>query len=228
MRRTILYISLALLTFSIGFLTQGVPNDLPFALPLALAALVLIRALVGSRLTPHRLKVTALTLLIWTPFAAATLYAFLPTPMYCEVDLPREEQVQSGEVFTAPPVAYRFVSRSRVMTVGRGCVDMQIYESGDGVKVYTSTQEYESRATAREAFRQAVRDDLKFTERATLFDGPGWQSGERVVATHFVNGEPFSFIYRVEGNRLSYFGSPSLSHLLEFESNYGFILNSDF
>lgn len=217
MRRTILFILLALSTFTIGFLTAGAPEGLSLALPAALITLILIKVVAG--LTLHRLKVAVLTLLIWTPFAVGVLNVALPAGEGCVVDLP-EEEIRADRDAAPPPVTFRYVTTARVMTLDRGCIDMQIYESGDGVKISTSTEEYESPEIAGRQLQRALGVDVKVLEREILFDGLGREVGERVLAARILEDKAYGFIYRTEGKKLKYIGGPSFSHALEFENYY--------
>ncbi|HKS28990.1 MAG TPA: hypothetical protein VJS44_14280 [Pyrinomonadaceae bacterium] len=228
MRRTILYISLALLTFTAGFLTTGRTEQLQAALPVALTIFILIKGVARCKLTTHRLKVAFLTLLIWTPFAAITLRTALPAPTTCVIDLPKEEETLSSE-FAARQITFRHVTLARVMTVDRGCVDMDIYESSDGIKVYTSTEDYDSAERANAELQAVLRKrDLEIIDRETLFDVRGRKLGERIIGAGLHCERGFGSIYWTEGNRLSYIGSSSLSRALQFEDSRRFIMNDGF
>jgi TonB family protein len=96
MRRTILHISLALLTFTIGLLASGTDERFTVALLVALTVFILLKRITCMGLTLHHLKVAVLTLLIWTPFAALTLNLVTPTTS-CVVDLPEEATTPVAE-----------------------------------------------------------------------------------------------------------------------------------
>jgi hypothetical protein len=98
MRRTILHISLALLTFTIGFLTSGTYDGLIIALLVALTFFILLKRITSLNLTLHHLKVAVLTLLIWTPLAAFTLHVVMPSRS-CVLDLPAEESEPLKETY---------------------------------------------------------------------------------------------------------------------------------
>lgn len=95
MRRTIIHISLALLTFTIGFLSSGTYDDLTIALLVALAVLILLKKITSLNITLHHLIVTVLTLLIWIPFAALTLHVVMP-PASCVINFSEEETKSVG------------------------------------------------------------------------------------------------------------------------------------
>ena len=96
MRRRALHINAALLTFTAGFLTAGRVADLDEALPLALCVFVLTETLPGCRpklpvdFDPHRLKVAAITFVLWVPVLAFFLALLLPQSGFgnCTPDLP--------------------------------------------------------------------------------------------------------------------------------------------
>ncbi len=89
MRRNLLHLSVALLTFIIGFLTSGTYEGLVTALLIALAAFTLLKVIISSNPDLHYVKVAALTLLIWTPFAAFTIHVALPSTS-CEIYISEE------------------------------------------------------------------------------------------------------------------------------------------
>jgi hypothetical protein len=93
MRRTMLYISLALFTFAVGLLTVGTFRQLAVALPVALMVFILLKKITDLNVTLHYLKVVFLTLLIWTPFAAFTLGVVMPKTGSCVVELSEEESL---------------------------------------------------------------------------------------------------------------------------------------
>lgn len=93
MRRTILYILLALSTFTLSFLIVGTFEQLTIALPVALAIFTLIKKIASRNPTLHHLKVAILTLLIWIPFAAISLSVVLPISQSCEPDFSVEDVV---------------------------------------------------------------------------------------------------------------------------------------
>lgn len=221
MRRTILYISLALSTFTAGFLMAEGIEGLTTALTVAVIIFTLIKRIPTSWLTLHHLKVAILTLIIWTPFAAITLSAL--THDSCDVDLPEE-----AAGYTPAPVTFKYLGVSRVMTIDRGCIDMEEYEASDGLPLFTSTDTYDSPERAIEELWRLLRSDVKVIERETLFDAEGREVGERIIAVRFYGEQAFSFIYRREDRRLSYIGSPSLSRALEFESRSHFTLPDSF
>lgn len=98
MRRTILHISLALVTFSISFLTVSKLVNLPAALCVAFIAILLLKKAITLRPNFHQIKVVTLTLLIWIPFAVFTLNVALPHAWTCEIDLSDEEMNSLKEV----------------------------------------------------------------------------------------------------------------------------------
>jgi hypothetical protein len=104
MRRTMLYISLSLFTFTLGFLTVGPVDDMALALPIALIVFILLKKVTALKWTLHYFKVVLLTLLIWTPFAALTLSVVLPKTESCIVEFSYEGEdqppvVEEGEAF---------------------------------------------------------------------------------------------------------------------------------
>ena len=73
MSRRTLHISVALLAFTVGFLTVGEFSNLAVALPLALVVFASTSLVENSRPTAfdsHKLKVVSLTLLLWIPLFA--------------------------------------------------------------------------------------------------------------------------------------------------------------
>jgi TonB family protein len=90
MRRHIVHISLALFTFTIGFLATGTYDGLIVALLVAFIVFILLQKIASLKITLHHLKVAALTLLIWMPFAAFVLQVAMP-PTSCVIDLPEAE-----------------------------------------------------------------------------------------------------------------------------------------
>ena len=91
MRQPALHITVALLAFTIGFLTADAYEQLTIALPVAFTVFVLIKGIIGLSLTRDHLKVVVITLIIWIPFAIFTLNMFMPPPFNCVVDFPEEE-----------------------------------------------------------------------------------------------------------------------------------------
>jgi hypothetical protein len=215
MRRHLLHISLALLTFTIGFLSTGSYEELAAALLVAFIVFVLLKKIATSNLNTHHLYVTLLTLLIWIPFAALVLNA-LPAAECCGPDLSQQEIKQD---YNQSRITFRYVGAMRVMTMDRGCVEMDEYESGDGVKVYTSTDDYEFSSLAAKESQRMLRDDVKVIERSPVLDKHGQQIGERILAIRSFHGDDrvYSFILRREGTKLHYISSPLLSRALEFE-----------
>jgi hypothetical protein len=217
MRRHLLHISLALLTFTIGFLSSGSGEDVAAALFVALIVFVLLKKIASFNLTTHHLKVALLTLLIWTPFAALFLNTFLvlntlPGAWRCELDLTQPEiRLDYG----LPGTTFSYIGVMSVRTMDRGCIAMDEYESNDGVKVYTSTDEYEFSCLASKELQRRLRDEVKVIERSPVLDKYGRQIGERVVAISSYDGD--GLIFRREGTKLQYIGSPLLSRALEFE-----------
>jgi TonB family protein len=90
MRRNILQVSLALLTFVVGFLVSGEGGDFVRALFTALAIFVPLKTIISMGISLHYLKVAVLTLLIWTPLAILTLNAIAPSGGTCELYFPDE------------------------------------------------------------------------------------------------------------------------------------------
>lgn len=73
MLRHSIHVAAALLTFTAGFLTAGSHRELAYALPVALAVFVFTSLFEGFRLQifdSHRLKIAALTFLLWIPLLA--------------------------------------------------------------------------------------------------------------------------------------------------------------
>lgn len=226
MRRNLLHISLALLTFTIGFLSSGTSEGLTAALIVALVVFVLLKKITSLNLNAHHLKVALLTLLIWIPFAAL-IFNSMSLGGSCVIDIPIEEsrygidQNPPIQKFIQPSITFQYIGVMSVRTLDRGCIEMREYESNDGVKIYTSTDEYESPAQANKELQRMLRGDVKVIERNPLQDGYGKQIGERVVAIRFYDGDDrvYSFIARQEGINLHYIGSPLLSRALEFEDS---------
>jgi hypothetical protein len=218
MRRTILYIALALSTFTAGFLMTDGFEGLTVALPVALIILTLIKRIQTFRPTLHHLKVAALTLIIWTLFAAVTLNALAPDG--CVVDLSQEAATIVG--YKPTPENFKYMGIARVMTIDRGCIALEVYESSEGTPLYTSTDDFDSPQMADEELRHLLRPDVKVIGREPLFDAEGYEVGERVIAARFYGEQSFSLIYRRENRRLIYIGSPSLTRALEFDNRPGF------
>jgi len=224
MRRNLLHISLALLTFTIGFLSTGPYEDLTAALFVAFIVFVLLKKITSFNLTAHHLKVALLTLLIWIPFAALFLNTFivLNTSLglrSCELDLTQPEIRQD---YIQSETTFRYTSGMRVRTIDRGCIEMGEYVSNDGVKVYTSTDVYKFSSLANKELQRMLKGQVKIIERSPLLDKYGRPLGERVVAIRYFDGDDWacSFILRREGTKLRYIGSPLLSCALEFEKAY--------
>jgi hypothetical protein len=215
MRRHLLHISLALLTFTIGLLSSGSYEDLAAALCVAFIVFVLLKKITSFNLNTHHLNVALLTLLIWTPFAALILNA-LPEAGSCVLDLPQQEIAQDNSQFTT---TFRYTGAMRVMTIDRGCIEMDEYESSDGVKVYTSTDDYEFPSLANKELQRMLRDRVTVIERSPVLDKYGQQFGERIIAIRSFPGDDrvYGFILRREGTKLHYISSPLLSRALEFE-----------
>ena len=95
MHRNLLHIALALLAFTVGFLTVGTYEHLTVALPSAFIIFLLLKKIIGLNITLHHVQVAFLTLLIWLPLTALFLSAF-PSPFTesCVIELP-EEKVSS-------------------------------------------------------------------------------------------------------------------------------------
>ena len=89
-------ITAALLAFSVGFLTVGKLEDLAFALPLALSAFIFAKSIPDLSLklptdfASHRLKVAAITFLLWIPVLVVFLPLLIPPNGLgnCTPDLP--------------------------------------------------------------------------------------------------------------------------------------------
>lgn len=96
MCRHLLHIAAALLTCSVGFLTVDKFENLPRALPLALCVFVCTRTILElkfkfpTEVDSHKLKVVALTLLLWIPILVVYLPLFIPPSGLgnCTPDLP--------------------------------------------------------------------------------------------------------------------------------------------
>jgi TonB family protein len=101
MRRNF-YITVALTTFSLGFLLTDTLENFAVAFPLALIVLILLHKASSLKITLHHLKVTLLTLLIWIPFAALILNA-LPETASCVIDLPPVGTLKDGFIVTTEP-----------------------------------------------------------------------------------------------------------------------------
>lgn len=95
MRRN-LYITVALITFSIGFLITDTLENFTLAFPIALVVLILLHKASHLKVTLHHLKVTLLTLLIWIPFAALIIDA-MPKTGTCVIDLTQMEALQEAD-----------------------------------------------------------------------------------------------------------------------------------
>jgi hypothetical protein len=78
MRRHILHIAVALLTFTVSFLFASTYNNLTFALPAALTAFALTKIIPELNIDPHYLKAAAITLLLWIIVVYFILTIFLP------------------------------------------------------------------------------------------------------------------------------------------------------
>lgn len=96
MRRHVLDIAAASLVFTVGFLTVGKVEDLIFSLPLALCVFVLTKTIpelhfkFPSDFDSHKLKVAAITLLLWIPVLLVFLPLLIPQSglSNCTPDLP--------------------------------------------------------------------------------------------------------------------------------------------
>jgi hypothetical protein len=96
MRRCVLHIAAALLTFSVSFLTVGKVEDLAFVLPLALCVFVFTKTIpelkfkLPSDFDSHKLKVAAITFLLWIPILVVFLPLIIPQSGLgnCTPDLP--------------------------------------------------------------------------------------------------------------------------------------------
>src|SRR5690349_12135207 len=89
MRRKLLYLSLSLLTFTVGFLLSATSQNLLDGLALALPVLGLLAAISCIGLSLHYIKVAVLTLLIWIPFAAFVINFAFPSSMCCVIYPPQ-------------------------------------------------------------------------------------------------------------------------------------------
>ena len=113
MRRRVLHITSALLTFTAGFLSADSSHKLTYALPAALAVFILLslsERIRGTGYDFHYFKVAAITLVLWAAAAYAILTVFLPPSglSNCVPDFTVEETEAlraAGEdvMFTAPP-----------------------------------------------------------------------------------------------------------------------------
>lgn len=96
MRRNVLHITAALVTFTAGFLTVGKFENLNEAVPPALCVFVLSQTIPEFKFTlpisfdSHKLKVAAITFLLWLPVLAVYLPLLIPQSGLgnCTPDLP--------------------------------------------------------------------------------------------------------------------------------------------
>jgi hypothetical protein len=95
MRRNVLNIFAALGTFTVGFLTLGKFEELAEALPLALCVFVLTKLTPEFRFAlprdfdPHKLKVAAITFVLWIPVLVVYLPLLIPQSSFgnCTPDI---------------------------------------------------------------------------------------------------------------------------------------------
>lgn len=94
MRRN-LYIAVALLTFTIGFLVADTGKNLNLALPIVFVVFLLTKQIASLQVKLHYLKVALITLVIWTPFAVITLHVAVPGGGSCEIYISGEDNQQT-------------------------------------------------------------------------------------------------------------------------------------
>jgi hypothetical protein len=110
MRRNLLHITLALFTFSIGFLSSSTSEDFALALLVGLTLFVLLKKITGLKITSHHLKVALLTLLIWAPIVSIVLYSAPPTTPNCIVDIPAQDTVTfAAQSYTEPRLTFNYI-----------------------------------------------------------------------------------------------------------------------
>lgn len=88
MRRSLLQICAATLTFSIGLLVSGADDSFIPALILASLFFTIVKILASSNPDLHYVKVAILTLIIWLPFAKVVLNFAFPYSWSCEFNPP--------------------------------------------------------------------------------------------------------------------------------------------
>lgn len=99
MRREILHICAATLTFATGFLVSASDGSFILALVLAVFFFTLVKTIISPNPDLHYVKVVVLTLLIWIPFVKAINYILpFPSQMSCEIYGP--EVTQTGNATT--------------------------------------------------------------------------------------------------------------------------------
>ncbi len=94
MRRYILCIIVAVLTFSVGFISGDIYEHLDVVLPISFGLWLLVRKFSTAQLTSHHVKVASITLVLWVIAAFLIIRLFTPPCGMCDcvVDL------DSGEV----------------------------------------------------------------------------------------------------------------------------------
>lgn len=120
MRRNFLHISLALLTFTIGFLSSGTSEGLTAALIVALIVFVSLQKITRLNLNLHHLKVALLTLLIWIPIAGVILNA-MPQAGSCMVEFSDEEMKSFKEADKNEEVIVTTEPKLEMYPVISGC-----------------------------------------------------------------------------------------------------------
>jgi hypothetical protein len=89
MRRYILYIIVAVLTFSVGFISGDIYEHLDIVLPISFGLWLLIRKISTAQLTSHHVKVASITLVLWVIAVFLIIRLFTPPCGMCDcvVDL---------------------------------------------------------------------------------------------------------------------------------------------
>jgi TonB family protein len=109
MRRHVLHIAAALLTFTVGFVTADSYENLGYALPLSLLAFLLTKALPRVELDLHFLTVVVMSLLLWAAGVAAALDILSLEGGSCVIEFSGEGDRESLEsnVDAQPPPTNR-------------------------------------------------------------------------------------------------------------------------
>lgn len=89
MRRYILYITVAVLTFGIGFISGDIYNYLDVMVPISFGLWLVARKVSTIQLTSHHIKVALITLVLWVIAAFLIIKVFVPPCGMCDcvVDL---------------------------------------------------------------------------------------------------------------------------------------------
>ncbi len=168
-----------------------------------------------------RLTIGVLTFVVGASAATVWLTHRRAQVRLNQVDLATVERNSLPEDSNQPQVSFAYRGAASVMTVERGCIDVHMYRSNDGLEVSMMADVYDSPTLAAEELQRMLEGDVGVIERKAMLDEQGRRTGERVAAQqHFDRDKPAHFlICKTQGAKLYRFGGSSLQHVIALEKS---------